>query len=254
MTVSEETAQKAIERAKRSIKEAKWELENLDSSKEQLSRTHSSIGDDLRRIGLYKLLLGELSSSEEKFEEATRKKLLKYNYKSEYELEEYGRTCWQTQMSVLEEVLYTALLARNDELTQKVVAEVTKLDSAYKNEYPKTVYCYYHVKALANVAIDSASQKEYIDALRESVADEDAHLQQYFGAVAAILDGIRIGDETRVEDGLITLLDRHAEKREGKRSSLRDHVSRRPLALFLLARKRGLEIDIDSQYIPDTVL
>lgn len=109
-------------------------------------------------------------------------------------------------------------------------------------------------RSLANVAIGSASQEEYIDALRESVTDEDAHLQRYFGAVATVLDGIRTGDEESVEDGLVILLDRHAEKREGKSSSLRDHVSRRPLALFLLARKRGLNIDIDSQYIPDTVL
>ncbi|WP_327053116.1 hypothetical protein [Halomicrococcus gelatinilyticus] len=250
MTVSEELAEERIERFERSMTRSKWKLENQDLSQESVSRVHNSIGRDEEKIGLYRLLLGDVAAATEHLEEATRRYALKYEHKRTYEAEENDQATWQTQRSILERLTYAALLSRNDASVEEAAAKVDDLD-AYRRQFPRMVHKYHFTTALARVAADADDQRERVDAFGDSLADVKPDHQPYFGNLATILDGIVSGDEATVRDGLEAYLDDYDEDRNDDPESLSDRVSKRATALYLLAKRRGVDVEIESRYIPD---
>lgn len=254
MRVSEEFAQEQIERFERSIKQAELQIEVQELDEESVSRVHSSIGRDEQNIGLYKLLVVDVAAATNQFEEATRRYLLKYEHKKNYENEENGQSYWHPQMSTLEQLLYGALLTRNERLVNKAAEHVRELDDSYVHKFPKTAHRYFHVKALAAVATDAEVQHEYVEEFRKSFADKESSHQRYFGAIATILEGIVETDEELVCDGLEILIDHYDEDANDEPEGLSDRVSKRITAFVMLAQQRGIDLDIESRYIPDCIL
>jgi hypothetical protein len=253
MTVSEELARERIERFERSIWKSEWKLENQDLSEESVSRVHDSIGRDVEKIGLYELLLGDVPAATERFEESTRRFLLKYEHKKRAELEENGQQGWQTQASILQRLLYSAMLSRNDALAADAAKNADDL-VAYLHRFPEKEYRYHYTRALASVASQSPDERDRVDAFRESLDDVKPDFLPYFGSIATALDGVVEDDADLVVDGLEAFLERHDEKASEEPEKLSDHVAKRATALVLLAKRRGLDIEIESRYVPDCVL
>jgi hypothetical protein len=250
MTVSEDLAKEQIERFERSMTRSKWKLENQDLGEESVSRVHGSIGRKEENIGLYRLLLGDVSAATERLEEAARRYALKYEHKQTYEAEENDQATWQTQRSILERLTYAALLSRDDALVEETAAKVDELD-AYRRQFPEMAHKYHYTTALARVAADADDQQECVDAFSDSLADVKPDHQPYFSSLSTILDGIVSGDEATVHDGLEAFLDDYDEDRNDDPESLSDRVSKRATALYLLAKRRGVDVDIESRYVPD---
>ena len=254
MTVSEELVKERIERFERSIKKAELQLQTQELDEESVSRVYSSIGGNIENIGLYKLLLGDVTAATKKFEEATRRYLLEYEHKKNYENEKNGQSYWLTQTSNLERLLYGVLLTRNQELIDEAAEKVRDLDADYNSQFPEGVHRYFHVKALAAVATNAEVQQEYVEEFRKSFTDEDPSHQRYFGAIASVLEGIVQTDEKLVHDGLEVLIDHYDEDANAEPKGLSDRVSKRITALVMLAQQRGMNLDIESRYVPDSIL
>ena len=74
-----------------------------------------------------------------------------------------------------------------------------------------------------------------------------------------MLEGIGEHDEELVHNGLEIPIDHHDEDTDDNHTDdnpegISDRVSRRVTALVMLAQQRGIDLDIESRYIPNGIL
>ena len=104
------------------------------------------------------------------------------------------------------------------------------------------------------MATDAEDQQEYVEKFQKSFADEELSHQRYFGAIASVLEGVVEEDEELLRDGLEILIDHHDEDTNDDPEGISDRVSRRVTALVMLAQQHGMDLDIESRYVPDSIL
>lgn len=109
--------------------------------------------------------------------------------------------------------------------------------------------------AEVELALPDADPRPTIEPLWDALPDmHDGNQALYFGRLTAI-EGIATGDEGTVEEGIERILDRHMEKVRWQEVR---HVAERcvsyPAAgLLAIARLRGLDVAVDTEYVPDTL-
>jgi hypothetical protein len=140
-----------------------------------------------------------------------------------------------------------AILAGDSRLIEVTAGQVLDLSDDYPNEYLGTGETYYKACFVASLATgDMASAATYRDRCRDVVDDPD----EYVTALLRTYDGFLDEDSHAVEANLQELVDIHADAAEDLSRWLQV-MSPAAGALFLLAKDRGMEITVDSWYLPD---
>ncbi|WP_255192249.1 Imm49 family immunity protein [Natronobeatus ordinarius] len=94
---------------------------------------------------------------------------------------------------------------------------------------------------------DRGLEVEYLDEL------PDDH-PEYFGALWHALTGIVDRDEQAFEDGIAQFLEWHDDNVDFENKTSADDLVCLPvLTLVVLARRDGMDVSVDSPYVPDCV-
>lgn len=147
--------------------------------------------------------------------------------------------------------MINALLAGDHRLIEAITEQVLTLSDDYPNEYAGTGEYYWKACTVASIVEDDLTAAiEYLDAYI-AVLDEgefDTHSEGLVRAHRGLVDA----DRDRVRQGLQQMLDHHDSALEElpSRMELMSHIVGSHL---LLARDRGMDIHVDSEYLPDAL-
>ncbi len=123
------------------------------------------------------------------------------------------------------------------------------MDPEYPNHHRDLLHEYYYVKALAALLQDEDA-RQYIANMRAFIEDLNPDLVQYFEPLAIALEGIATHDTEQLHEAIEQLVEYHAADIADQPSSAQEYVCLPALALSKLAERHGLEVDIESEYIP----
>ncbi|KAB1190683.1 MULTISPECIES: immunity 49 family protein [Haloferax] len=158
---------------------------------------------------------------------------------------------WSNQPIAAEHALRDALLSADPRVAGAAVDEILALDESYLDDYPDMTTRYYHLTGLAHsLREDTAQARTALASLRDSVEKDDQYLGTYFAeAFADALEGFIDHDEQLVQHALDSLTAYHEDVRGGGDATkeLFDHYTG---AYLLLARHRGMNVRIESEYVP----
>ena len=112
------------------------------------------------------------------------------------------------------------------------------------------------VGMLSGFLIDSESHEAYAETLRRHVDENgDDWDRAYYLPHATVLDGIRTGDAAEVTAGITDLVAFHEEFVVGARDAnvVDEAVALNACAMLALARGHGLDVSVESEYVPEAL-
>lgn len=112
-------------------------------------------------------------------------------------------------------------------------------------------------QVLATTVLDDGDVNELADQLIETAEEMD----EYFTAVRPGQSGLLAGTATAIVDrdqdatveGITAIVAAHEDHLDGEPSRAAQVVSHLAVALLVLANHRGLDVHVDSEYVPDAV-
>lgn len=248
MIPSEQRIQDKIERFERMRNRT---FESLDSDRvpeKNIPKAHRTIGRNSQAIGLYRLSLGDCNTSIDEFTIS-----VEWYCTALHELRYRRDSAWESETNNVLDLLYSALLTGDDERHQNAAKMALDVPEEFVDRFPPT-YRYYYLKALAASILDTGVQHEYLDSLEETLADLDSTKHTFFEALWIALSGIEERDEDKFDTGVKQLLDWHHKQVDFEnKTSANDLVCRQAATLMVLARQKGLDVHVDSEFIPDCV-
>lgn len=144
--------------------------------------------------------------------------------------------------------MLNALLAGDRRLLEAVTEQVLTLSDDYPTEYAGTGEYYWKACTIASlVEDDPAAAREYLEdyvAVLER-EDRDAHSKGFVRMQRGLIDS----DPEQVLQGIRRMLEQY-EASADELPSRMELMSRPAAAHLLLARARGMDIDVDSEYLP----
>ncbi|KTG26688.1 Imm49 family immunity protein [Haloferax profundi] len=201
-------------------------------------------------LGTTELLLGEVQTARSWFAEGALAETMVSELVWQHR-EAVGEDECSNLPITAEHALRDALLSADPRVVGAAVDEILELDESYLDDYPDMTTRYYHLIGLAHLLReDTAQARTALASLRDSVEKDDQFLGNYFAeAFADALEGFLDHDEQLVQHALDSLTAYHEDVRGGGDGTkeLFDHYTG---AYLLLARHRGMNVRIDSEYVP----
>lgn len=231
----------------------KRRIDSLNSGKvpeENFPKVNLSIGNDYQQIALYKVALGDCKRAIPDFETATE-----WYYKGSQETRERRESLsddFEGGVRLLK-YLYSAILSGDDALLEQATEIAFETHESHYHQF-STVHRYHLMNALAATVQETGDQQHHLDEL-EATLDElpDDH-PEYFGALWHALTGIVDRDEQAFEDGIAQFLEWHDDNVDFENKTSADDLVCLPvLTLVVLARRDGMDVSVDSPYVPDCV-
>jgi hypothetical protein len=144
------------------------------------------------------------------------------------------------------EGLEVAVLADDEQLVQRGIDACRTLPESYPEEH-EPVELYWRARAFAEVVAESGAVDDLLaqyDSARYGVVDD---------GWIDVLHGLHESDAERVTVGLHTLLDEWAEETEPDVTDAETLLDVDTAALYVLARRRGLNVEIDHERFPEQI-
>lgn len=248
MPISEDDLRSDREFTKELIADSEADLKQGEIPRDRVHLVQNSLGGDYRDLGIIASLLSEEAKAREQFAEATDHYLSGVRTARERQ-DEISKGDWESEPSILLDALYSGILSSDDELLTEVARETLAMDSEYVTEFPETVYKYHAAKALASVVFDAEETQTHLDSLRDALDGLRPELAQFFGAIATVAEGIVGTHGDTVAEGVQELLDHHSSTFEGKPTRTGQAVSVPATALVSLARRKGIDVTVESEYL-----
>lgn len=220
---------------------------------ENVPRTRRMVGSDARAIGTYRLRLGECERAADEF------RLAADHYRTALETtRDREDSLVRGEPIRLRDLLEVALLSGDDSLIEAAsdLALETPLESA--ETLPDKPYHYYYPLAVAATIAETGGQQEYLERLDDAIEEIDpAHtegdLRGYYRTRSSALSGVVSRDGAQFDSGLSELLSHH-EKASSSESTQPDQlVCIGGSALIVLARRKGMDVRVDSPFVPECV-
>jgi hypothetical protein len=192
------------------------------------------------------LLIGEVAEARTHLRKMAT---AEFDYVSEvatYPEETAGSGDHKVQPSDARSGLSAALLANNEQLIQRGIDACRNLPESYPKEH-EPVELYWRARALAEVVAESDAVDDRLaqyDSARYDVVDD---------GWIDVLHGLHETDAERVTVGLHTLLGEWAEETEPDVTDAETLLDVDTAALYVLARRRGLNVEIDHERFPEQI-
>jgi len=209
-------------------------------------------------IGFGYLMLGDCERGREWLTTVARNCLIGFEQKTEAVLNrggEFNGAHWDK----LAEPLSVAVLSRSDDVLTSIVSEAREtIDTIPENATAERAKVRKHkYEALMSVMINENDSDEVVARFREKIEDQSAgHDGKFFLPVVTALEGIVTHDEARFTEGVQNQLQVHEEFAVEPPRSAREmewRMDTLAATLVELAHRRGLIIQIDSEYVPPCV-
>lgn len=241
MGLTKEEMETKIEQIKGDIEQHLQRLEGKPSD-ESLASNYRALYLDYDNAATYALLIEDAERARYLFSQAAENALKFVRDAREYR-KEIERDWWEVEPEELEHALTRALLAGNDELLADAVGETEDLDELYLDEFPDNPTWYHRPRALAAV-IDDEDPRPYLEQLG-AVADGT-----FAQALLTIYEGLVDRNEQHVRSGIEQIVQYHERIVGSDPSERLEFINHIATALLVLARTRGLDISVDSEFIP----
>lgn len=248
MSLDDEKLRSNIEFKEELIDDAKTDLEQGEVPDDRVHLVYNSLGGDYRALGVHFSLLGEESEAREQFTTAIDYYLSGVRTARERK-DKITKGNRESEPSILLDALYSGSLSYDDDGLAEVARETLEMDAGYVTEFPETDFKYHAAKALASVVLDAEEAQPHLRSLEGSLDSLRPELKQFFGAIATVVEGILVPDSDTVAEGVQQLLDHHASTVQGEPTTTKEAVSLPATALLALARRKGIEVTIESEYL-----
>ena len=228
-------------------------FESLDSGnvpEKNFPKLYRTMGMKYQALGLYKLSLEECDAAVSEFITATkwyRDSVRKFRQRRDSPSDNFeGGT-------TLLKFLYCAVFSREEDLA----IEASKLaleTSIHHYRRFSTEWRYYYMKALAASILGTKEQEKYLNKMEQTLAHLDGTTKTFFEALWNSLSGLIDKDTERFCMGIKQILEWHDGKVDFEnKTSAKDLVCQQAASLLVLAQQKGMEIRVDSEYIPECV-
>jgi len=198
-----------------------------------------------RGIAVYNLLLGNKKEALEWF-----RKSAKYFIKSvEQGRDKYKK--WEGEAGSCSDAFYMSILSRDRELLKKAMELTFDIHPDYPNRFPDPAGGYYCLMALSKKLVgDVESAKHFIE--KAKTARKHKGFEDFENGQILFIEGIIREDEKLCLQGAKKLSEYHSKKPQ----SMADDklVNIRLTALLLIAKRRNIDLKLDNEYIPKTLL
>lgn len=208
---------------------------------EALSTFFSGLAGKYEKIGILLVHVGRIDEARANFGSAAE------NYLAS--AREYDPEVVPLSSLPLAKGLYAAALAGDETLLQRIGDAIDDLHENHQVEPDDSdADRFFLAGCLAGVIADDvpSDSVERLEAINRTKPDVES---LYGRAIVAFAGGIRNDESARLERGIESMLEYHDRQRD--EDSVPDLVmAPRATALFVIARQRGYEIDVDSEEIP----
>ncbi len=246
MNVAEDELQERIERKRKRLDLASEDLKEDVVVPDQVPSTFYDMALHARGIGIGYVLLSEKEKSLEWFGKAADY-YLKCQEKAE-ELKDIVEKSWQENKPLrLVDALHMAVLSKNQDRSGEIANRILDIDENYLDEIDGTEDWYYYAKCTAAAVLDQEHLMEEHSRKLDGVADKTGSREEYLPLFVA---GLSDSDRQRAENAIQGLLEDHRDRINGGRLSDDELISIEASVWYLLAEGRGLELSVDSKYIP----
>jgi len=231
----------------------KKRIDSLNSGKvpeENFPKVHLSIGNDYQQIALFKMALGNCKAAIPEFETSAE-----WYYDGARETRERRDSLSEDFEggTTLLKYFYSALLAGDEDLLTQATEIAFETEESHYHQFSET-HRYYLLNALAATVAETGDQQAYLDELEATLDDLPDDHDQYFGGLWRALSGIVTDDTKLFSEGVDQFLDWHDNNVNFEnKTSPEDLVCKQVVALLVLARRNGMDVHVDSPYIPDCV-
>ena len=249
MGLSEEKIWMKIEFKQETIERSQTKLENGTIPSNRVHLVHGKLGQRLRTLGLYKLLLGNHDQAREHFKEATRRRLERVR-RARALGDEISASDHRNEAHVLRKALFTAALAADEDLLTETADETMAIDSGFVDRVESTRYDYYAAKAIASLVVDSDEVRDHLDGLEASLDLLQSGPREYYRSMMETVAGIRREDAEQTATGLQGVLAVHEGDVQGDPDTCGELVSVTATALFALAHQCGVDVEVESEFVP----
>lgn len=206
------------------------------------------MGRQSQTIGLYRLNLGECDGAISEFERSVG-----WYSKTLQEFRTRRDSLGESEANNVLDLLYSALLSGDTELGHNAAEMALEVPGEFVDRFP-TIYRFYYMKSLAASILNTDDRQEYLDSLEESLVDTSDTQHTFFEALWTALSGLEKADEDRFSTGVEQLLDWHHQQVDlENKTDAKDLVCRQGAALIVLARRKGVNVRVDSEYLPECV-
>ncbi|QIB74797.1 immunity 49 family protein [Halogeometricum borinquense] len=177
--------------------------------------------------------------------------------------EEIDQELWEDAPALYTQAMFLALISRDDELITEIASEALELDDFYldlfASEYEDSPYRFYHMKVLAATILSDDRLNELLDALKAEVEMMTPVSAKQFGETlnevrVTIYELLRQEDSGGVVSALEEYLNRHATVTPLSTEDPDELIDNELIALCLLANDRGIDVTVDSPYVPDVLV
>lgn len=250
MLKPEEKIREKLELYEKIVDRKVGKLETGKIPKDNVSQVYLSVGNKSHAVGLYKLALGECDSAVLDFVTSAE-----WYYKGTVKTRDQRESIsddFEGETTLLK-YLYSALLTSEEELVIQAAKLANDTSVRHYHQF-STIHRYYFMQAITATILNKGDQQEYISEMEKSLTDLDGTTKTFFEALWIALSGITKEDRERFRSGIEQLLEWHDQKTDFKnKTSANDLVSRQAIALITLARRKGIDVYVDSEYIPECI-
>lgn len=196
-------------------------------------------------MGVYRLLEGNVDAACEAFATAA-------DYQREYLHDVRAHRgevdIWRevAEPQLIEHGLWFAILSGDEAVRETIAAEAWAIPDAYVERFGRR-WLVARAKALAALVTDESRFDEFLDGLEATAHDPFDEL--LYNAYRGIDDG----DAQTVETAVERMLERHDDQVEEPRH-WDEIMALGPAAIAVLAREQGLDVSVDSPYLPKVLL
>lgn len=243
---SEDIRKRVDERKERIGKKEQW-LMDMEPDDPSILSLINSIYSAHESIGVFLAFLGQTVEAREWFEKAA-------NYADRYakSTENLWHSADLDYKDLLPRMLFGGLISAIISADQQQIIQISRttldMDERFLKEFALQ-RVYYTPKALAAVCLDTEQVDDFIECAR----NEEGGTDRFLARLSAI-ETISSQDDSGVEAAVEQLLNIHKTNRSNNLSDPNSIMSYDATAFVILARQRGLNVQVQSPYIPSALV
>lgn len=242
-----------IDRTVSMREEAIDQIEDGDVPAENLPRAKRNLASDCRAIAVYQFVLGECSEGRAEFRAAAD------HYRTALELTRDRHDAPQKGEPIrLRMLLEAALLSGDDDLVEAAADLTLETPPSFVETYPVYDFYHYYAMALATAIAETGELESFLQRLDDAVEDLDPEhtegdVRGHYRSRSSALAGIASRDEAQFDSGISDVLAHHAESSSLDSTQPKELVCIGGAALLVLARRKGMDVHVDSEFVPECV-
>lgn len=250
MTSKNKTAKAELELIEDFYQDSIQQLEEGRVDETKLGGVYSMLGRDEMDMGSLLSVLDDREDAEQLFRQAAvhladSVQIALDRYESP---EKPSDSRLANEPGKLIDAMYSAVLSGNSEIQTHIAGLATAIPRSYVSDHPELTHLYYYVRTLRAIG-DEESDHIHLSELKPSLDSLSGTDHAFFSGVLRSLEGIHQREPVTLQEGIGMVLDAESPERIPE-----ELVSIPATALLRLGRTMGLDVTVDSDRIPDTLV